>query len=310
MEGVTDLSFRGLVLEHNPGAVGAACTQFLRVSQVPLTAERIERELGPPHVSGVPIGVQLMGNLPDILAESAVRAAEVGAPFVDLNFGCPAPKVFQHRAGSALLAEPVLLEQIVRAVVNACPVPVTAKIRSGIECDEGLEDICRRVEQAGAVLLTVHGRLRQQSYREPPDWTRIERAVNAVAIPVVGNGSADTPQLIEQMFEQTGCAAVMVGRSAIGNPWVFSEWLEHKRGLTGHSSASSGGATANRDVHGWLHEYQRRMQAGGASERQALGRLKQALKAMTASGLLAGDQQKEALRSQNASDFHRLISAS
>lgn len=314
MEGVTDLSFRGLVLDHNPDAVGAACTQFLRVTQVPMPAERMQRELGPPHPSGVPIGVQLMGNLPDILAESAVRAAAIGAPFVDLNFGCPAPKVFQHRAGSALLAEPVLLEQIVRAVADACPVPVTAKIRSGIECDSQLEDICKRVEQAGAKLLTVHGRLRQQSYRDAPDWSRISRAVAAVQIPVIGNGSADTPELIEQMFRETGCAGVMVGRAAIGNPWLFADWLATKStsGPAADATHAPGAAAhppTRRDVTGWLHDYQQRMQHGGATERQALGRLKQALKAMITSGLLAGDRRQQALRCQNAAEFHQLLAA-
>ncbi len=305
MEGVTDISFRGLVLDHNPGAVGAACTQFLRVSQVPMPVERIQRELGPPHESTVPVGVQLMGNLPDILAESAVRAADIGAPFVDLNFGCPAPKVFQHRAGSALLAEPVLLEQIVRAVADACPVPVTAKIRSGIECDTQLEDICRRVEQAGAALLTVHGRLRQQSYREPPDWSRIARAVAAVDIPVIGNGSADTPELIEQMFAQTGCAGVMVGRATIGNPWLFADWRDFLAAGSTPEDASTP-PPAPRDIAAWLLEYQHRMQTGGATECQALGRLKQVLKAMIAGGLLPEGGRRQALRSRSAAEFHAI----
>lgn len=301
MEGVTDISFRRLMLDYNLGAIGAACTQFLRVSQAPMSLERIQAELGPPHPSGIPVGVQLMGNEPDVIAESAVRAAAAGAPFVDLNFGCPAPKVFQHRAGSALLAEPELLEAIVRATVDACPVPVTAKIRSGIECDDDIEDVCKRIEQAGAVVLTIHARLRQQSYREPPTWARIRRAVDAVQIPVVGNGSADTPQLIDQMFDETGCAGVMIGRAAIGNPWIFAEWMHC------HDASVADQPLPERDVYGWLQEYQTSMITGGATESQALGKLKQALKAMIRGGLIGAGPQQAALRCQTTADFHQIL---
>ena len=295
-----------MILKHNPGGVGAICTQFLRVSQTPLHVERIRSEIGNETSSGVPTGVQLMGNEPNVVAESAIRAAEAGAAFVDLNFGCPAAKVFQHRAGSALLNEPELLGKLVESTVRACPVPVTAKIRSGVEDDRKLEDLAKIVEQAGAVLLTVHARLKIQSYREAPAWSRIERAVHSVSIPVIGNGSADTPEEMEAMFEQTGCAGVMVGRAAIGNPWIFSDWLRFK-GRDSKGASQELFANNPTTIREWMLEYEQKMIAGGAQGRQALGKLKQALKAMIDSGKLPSDFRQSALRAQSCDDFHKIL---
>jgi tRNA-dihydrouridine synthase B len=301
MEGVTDRSFRGLVLDENPAAVGAACTEFMRVSQYPIPMERFQQELdangpeaGPRQAA---VGVQLMGNQPDVVARSSLHAAAAGADFVDLNFGCPAPKVFNHCAGSALLADLPLLEKLVAATVKACPVPVTAKIRAGIESDHALEEIARRIEQAGAVLLTVHARLRIQSYREAPQWERISRAVAVVKIPVIGNGSADSPADIDRMFAQTGCAGVMVGRAAIGNPWIFGQWL----------ATRSGQPFKQPDPQRWLKVYAQRMQTGGALPSQALGRLKQALKAMIQTKILPSHLRTKALRCTNLEDFYLIL---
>ncbi len=300
MEGVTDRSFRRLIVAENPAAVGAACTEFLRVSQTPLSAEQIVREWGQDEALAVPVGVQLMGNDADLIAESALRAAHLGAPFIDLNFGCPAPKVFQHGAGSALLCDRPLLEKIVAATVRASPVPVTAKIRSGIEADDEVEEIARCIEAAGAQLLTVHARLRQDSYRTAPDWSRIRRAVEAVEIPVIGNGSADSPAAIDAMLRTTGCAGVMVGRAAISDPWLFSRWRNQRLGIPAAVTPPS-------RVHTWLHAYANAMAAGGATERQVLGRLKQSWKALSAGGLLPAASDRTPLTSQSLDCFHQRL---
>lgn len=297
MEGVTDRSFRGLVLEQNAGAVGAACTEFLRVTQHPIPIDKIARELGDP-VDGVAVGVQLMGNEVGVVAETARRAQEVGAAFIDLNFGCPAPKVFSHCAGSALLAEPELLGALVQAVVDAVDLPVTAKIRAGIDHDRDVEALAKRVEQAGAVLLTIHGRLRVERYTQATNWDRIRRAVDAVSIPVIGNGSAESPTLIDRMFDETGCAGVMVGRAAIGNPWVFRQWRAQRLGIESPKTP---------DPLNWLAEYESRMLAGGAKPRQALGRLKQAVKAMGAAGTLQVPDRVRSLRSQDSASLYQSL---
>ncbi len=297
MEGVTDPAFRGLVADSNaPGSLGGACTEFLRVTGHPMPAARILAAWPGPDPR-LPVGVQFMGNDPACLARSAATAAELGAPFVDLNFGCPAPRVFQHRAGCALLEDPPLLERLVREVVHACPVPVTAKIRAGVRDDRGLEEVARRIEDAGAVLLTVHARLRIQGYGETADWSRIRRAVRAVSIPVVGNGGATTPAAIEALFEETGCAGVMVGRGALGRPWIFEDWARLRAGRPPRPPEPE------RAVR-WLRRYTERMLEGGARPLQALGRAKQSLRAMDEAGTLeAGPRLHGLLRLQELEAF-------
>jgi len=288
MEGITDRSFRALILDTNPGAVGATCTEFVRVSDHPFPVEKLAHELGPAR-KDAPVGIQLMGNQPDIVAATAAHAVEAGAKFVDLNFGCPAPRVLQHCAGSALLDRPNLLGELIQAVVAAVEasgpgVPVTAKIRAGGEDDARVEELAQRVEQAGADALCVHGRLRTEKYTDPTDWRRITRAVGAVSIPVIGNGSAETPAGIDAMFEETGCAGVMVGRAALADPWIFSRWAALQKNGGAKSQESAPVSRAERTA--WLHTYATAMETSGATPIQALGRLKQAVKYMTNAGHL------------------------
>lgn len=289
MEGVTDRTFRSLVLEQNGAdSVGGACTEFQRVTGVPLKTEKLQKELGS-RVEGVAVGIQLMGNQPDVVGESARNAAEAGADFIDLNFGCPAPRVFQHCAGSALLNDPPLLEAMIRATVAASPIPVTAKIRGGVEHSDKLEEIAQRVEQAGAASLTVHGRLRSDSYTDPPNWDYIVRAKAQVQIPVVGNGNADSPESIERMFRETGCDGVMIGRGAMRDPWLFRRWMALRNGTPEPEWTRS-------DIYDWLHQYHQRMTDGGTLPRHSLGRLKQAIKALRDGGLLPEGAVNTALR--------------
>jgi tRNA-dihydrouridine synthase C len=164
-----------------------------------------------------------MGSNVEALAETARRAVEVGAPLVDLNFGCPAKGALRGCAGSALLREPSRLEHIVRACVDAVgDTPLTGKIRAGYDDDTLLEDLARAVEAGGASMLTIHCRTRAEAYCDVVDWTRIERAVQSVTIPVCGNGGVSTHADLERMRNETGCALVMVGRAALGDPWIFS----------------------------------------------------------------------------------------
>lgn len=296
MDGVTDRTFRALVLEQNgQEAVGAACTEFQRVSQVPLKLEGLRKELGAP-IAEIPVGIQLMGNQPEPVAETSVRAAEAGAAFVDLNFGCPAPRVFQHCAGSALLDDPERLEALVRATVAASPVPVTAKIRGGVNHADGLEDIAKRIEQAGAVMLTVHGRLRVDKYTDPPDWSYLVRTKAAVSIPVFGNGNAQSPESIDRMFAETGVDGVMIGRGAMQDPLLFRRWWATRVG-------EDAPAWTEERVFAWLDAYHRSMLDGGTLPRHALGRLKQAVKGFRSGGHLTPDSVGQALRSRTAEDL-------
>ncbi|HEX9794597.1 MAG TPA: tRNA-dihydrouridine synthase family protein [Planctomycetota bacterium] len=297
MEGVTDPSFRSLVLESGPvGCVGAACTEFQRVTQTPIRLKQLRAALGPRRPEAA-LGLQLMAREAGPLAATAALAGQAGADFLDLNFGCPAPRVFQHCAGSALLADPPQFEALIRAAVAACPLPVTVKIRAGVDHDRDLEELAQRAEAAGAAALTVHARLRTDHYQDPATWSRIHRAVQAVAIPVIGNGNADSPTAIDRMFAETGCAGVMVGRGALANPWIFADWADTRAGRTPR-------ARTRGDIAVWMHEYARRMAAGGTTARAVCGRLKQAARALAAAGrLLEPARLPAALREREAQAF-------
>ncbi len=169
-----------------------------------------------------PVSFQLFGADPAVMAEASVLLAESGADVVDLNFGCPVPKVVRHRGGAALLKEPDLLEAVVAACVKQCPCPVTVKIRSGWdERQINALEIARRVEAAGAAALTIHARTRSQKFEGRAEWHVITDVVRSVRIPVIGNGDVFSGPDARAMLEQTGCAGVMIGRGALGRPWIF-----------------------------------------------------------------------------------------
>jgi nifR3 family TIM-barrel protein len=222
MEGVTEPCFRDLVLARNPPeALGGAYTEFVRVSQTPTPRAVVSRQLGPSRFAQ-PVGVQLMGNDPELLARTAENAVAAGAALVDLNFGCPSKRAVQGCAGSSLLRDPPAIEKLVRAVADAVPVPVSAKIRAGYDDASGVEELARAVEAGGAALLTVHCRTRAEGYCDEVDWTRIARAVRAVSIPVCGNGGIASHSDLVCMRAETGAAFAMAGRGALADPWLFS----------------------------------------------------------------------------------------
>ena len=223
MEGVTEPLFRELVLARNPPeALGGAFTEFARVSIAPIPAWKLAEHLGRVRFPQ-PVGLQLMGSHLENLAQSARNAAEAGAPLLDLNFGCPAKGAVRGCAGSALLDDAPLLERVVRAVRDAVPhLPVTAKIRAGGEDASRVEDIARAAEQGGAEMLTVHCRTRSEKFCDAVDWSRIARAVSAVKVPVCGNGGIASHADLERMRRETGARFAMIGRAALGDPWIFS----------------------------------------------------------------------------------------
>ncbi|MBN1594635.1 tRNA dihydrouridine synthase DusB, partial [candidate division FCPU426 bacterium] len=171
-----------------------------------------------------PLAFQLFGAEPEAMAEASLYLAAAGADIVDLNFGCPVPKVVRHRGGSALLKEPELLQEIVAACVRRCPRPVTVKIRAGWDNTRiNAVEIARRAEAAGAAAIAVHARTRAQKFEGRAQWGIIKAVVENVSIPVVGNGDVVTGPDAKALLAETGCAAVMVGRGAMGRPWVFQE---------------------------------------------------------------------------------------
>ncbi|MHC4664173.1 MAG: tRNA dihydrouridine synthase DusB [Planctomycetota bacterium] len=171
-----------------------------------------------------PLGMQICGREPDEMAEAARELEETGADIIDINFGCPVRKVTRLGEGSALMKEPELCEEIVRAVVDAVKIPVTAKMRSGWDNDtKNATEISRRCENAGAAAVCIHARTKGQMYSGEPDLGLIRKTKKSISIPVIGNGGIKTAYDAEKMRDETGCDFVMVGRAALGYPWIFRE---------------------------------------------------------------------------------------
>lgn len=224
MAGVTDLAFRLLCRE-----AGASLVATEMLSDMALLAgSRRSLEILTISPYEHPVSCQLCGSSPVNMAKAASIIADAGADIIDINMGCPAPKIVGNREGAALMREPSLAAEIVAAVREALPadVPVTAKIRAGWdESTVNAVDFAAGLERAGIAGLTVHGRLRSQFYAGSADWSIIRRVKEAIRVPVTGNGDVRTGRDAAAMLEQTGCDLVMIGRGALGNPAVFTEAL-------------------------------------------------------------------------------------
>ena len=217
MAGVTDLPFRCLCKER-----GAALAYTEMVSAKALSYKN-ERTFSYLRTDGEkrPTALQLFGKDPGLLAEAA---AEYGAAFdiVDINMGCPAPKIVKNGEGAALMKNPALIGEIIKRASGVSGAPVTVKIRKGFD-RSGADAVyaAKTAEQNGAAAVTVHGRYASEGYGVPADWEIIKKVKLAVKIPVIGNGDVKTPADAKRMLDETGCDAVMIGRAACGDPWLF-----------------------------------------------------------------------------------------
>ncbi len=220
MAGVADRAFRELCVEHGAGYVITELISAKGVSR----GDKGSHELLLLGEKEHPCAIQLFGDEPDTMADAAIKALAYHPEVIDINMGCPAPKVSGHGSGSALMKTPELAYEIVKQVVSAVPVPVTAKIRAGWDDDSiNAPEIAMLCEKAGASAIAVHGRTKKQMYSPPVNLEVIRDVKKSVSIPVIGNGDICSPLDAEKMFEYTGCDMVMVGRGAMGNPWIFEE---------------------------------------------------------------------------------------
>lgn len=267
MEGLADSFMRDLLARL--GGLDFAVAEFVRVSDSLLPARTFlrlcpELRSGGRTASGLPVRVQLLGNDPACLADNAARAVELGAPGIDLNFGCPAPTVNRHRGGAILLQEPELIHAIVRAVRRAVPadVLVSAKMRLGFADTSPAIACAQAIEAGGAEELTVHARTRADGYRPPARWECLASVREAVSLPVIANGDVWSPEDWQAIRQVSGCTDVMLGRGIVTRP-DLARRIRH-----------GGAAMAWRDLLPWVADYYAQVRAH-ADPRHAPGRLKQ-----------------------------------
>ncbi|MGN1051020.1 MAG: tRNA dihydrouridine synthase DusB [Acutalibacteraceae bacterium] len=220
MAGVADCAFRELCRSF-----GASYTVTEMVSAKGISfSSKKSAELMEISEKEKPSGIQIFGDDPAIMAKAAEFSLRYNPDFIDINMGCPAPKISGNGAGASLMKNPKLCGEIVKSVVSAVDVPVKVKIRKGWDKDTvNAVEIAKIAEAYGASAVAVHGRTREQYYKPPVDMEIIKAVKESVSIPVIGNGDIKSPKDAEKMLKETGCDAVMVGRGALGRPWIFDE---------------------------------------------------------------------------------------
>ncbi len=224
MAGVTDLPFRLLCKEQGAGLL---CMEMVSAKAIYYNNKNTE-SLMEIDERELPVSLQLFGSDADIMSEMAKRIEEKPFAILDINMGCPVPKVAGNGEGSALMKNPALVREIVSKVVKAINKPVTVKIRKGFdEAHVNAVEIAKIIEDCGAAAVAVHGRTREQYYSGQADWDIIRQVKEAVSIPVIGNGDVTGPESAKKMMEETGVDGIMIGRAARGNPWIFKQINEY-----------------------------------------------------------------------------------
>lgn len=228
MEGVSHAEFRQMMTEH--GGLHLVCTEFVRITHAPPNPRRLAEEVQ--KAPGVPLSVQVMGNDATQMAEAAAIVSDAGADVVDINLGCPMPRVVRKGVGAAMLKDPLLLAAVLERMRAQVPGLLSAKIRAGFDDSQNVIATARLIEACGADFIAVHPRRRCDFYAGVADWRIIAELKRALTIPVVGNGDVWYAADALRMQRETGCDAVMIGRPALRNPWIFRQIAELRAGVT------------------------------------------------------------------------------
>ena len=268
MAGVSDRAYRELCMDMGAGY----CVSEMVSSKALSFHSKKSEELMEISSRERPCGIQIFGDEPSCMADAARHAMENHPDIIDINMGCPAPKISGNGSGSALMRHPQLCGEIVRAVVAVSDVPVTVKIRKGWD-DESVNavEIAKICEHAGASAITIHGRTRMQFYHPPVDYEIIRQVRHSVSIPVIANGDIDSAQKAKEVMERTDCDMVMIGRASMGNPWLFMQiksYLEHPGqplsypDLRGKARRHGRPCGENGRLQGRVHRHEAGAQAG------------------------------------------------
>ncbi len=301
MSGVTDSPFRRLVKRCSGDAVGLLVSEFISIEGLTRNIMRSKIRMMF-HAEERPVAIQIFGADADLMAEAAKIVEDSGAEIVDINCGCPAPKVVKRGGGAGLLQNLPNLEKIVHKTVEAVSIPVTVKIRNGW-CSQSLNamETLKIVEGSGAQSLAVHGRTRLQLYRGEADWNIIGELSEAASIPVIGSGDVLTAADARGRFEQTGCAGVMIGRGAITNPWIFRQIVDEMEGREAFEPTWREKIDAIEAYRGMLLDFY--------PEKVAPGRLKMMLSRLIKGIPGAADIRRDCMRTHDPYEMLELLTA-
>jgi tRNA-dihydrouridine synthase B len=298
MEGVTNLTFRRLI--RSIGGHGLTYTEFIASSGINSRSIK-ELELAEFDADEDPIAIQIFGKDPNVMAEAARIIEGTGASIIDINMGCPSKRVCTRSGGSALMREPKLAVEIVRAVRAAIKIPLTVKMRSGFDAGmRNAPELAHMCQEEGAEAITIHWRTREDRYQGERAVDKIRETKERIRIPVIGNGDiTDIPSAV-RMFEETGCDGVMVGRGAMKNPWGILQISQH---LQGHEITEVTPGERKRVLIEFMLRYQEKYQ----KERPALGKFKQIAKHFCEGLPSSGPFRNRLLRAQTIEDTLLII---
>ena len=298
MEGVTNIVVRNAL--NDLGGIGLLCTEFVRVSEHAVTKKTVREAVV--KSPGTPLSVQVMGNKADLMADSAERIELAGADVVDINLGCPTKNAVKGNVGSAMLKDPELLYKVLSEMRPKIKGWFSAKIRAGFDESDHVSHIAKTVEATGVDFIAVHPRRRKDFYEGVADWRIIAHLKEILEIPVVGNGDIWYPQDALNMYAQTGCDAVMIGRGALRNPWIFKQILELQSGNT-YLPSSDEQLTFFHNLQSTFTDFFE------GRERATLARMKEFIKYYSRVFVDGVEFRTAILRTQNLTDFMNMLNS-